>query len=238
MQETGRYRELSCWRKDFKKTWRALEKKPIAMPLNVAYRPNIEKWVCSCPSFAISRFLVCKHLIQHMHRVPAIFFLEVRRHRTTPFWRHTTLKPLPNNAEHAPASETTKTVGSPNDIDDDMDDEGEGEGEGDDDDEGDEDDAQITHDYDGHTFEEIMNDDINLIFKFAKGLQYQVQFRDQRMLSGLKREGAGFFRFARACLEKERVMNSTRGRNVSTWDKSTSSAMFYRAMPTAGDEGT
>jgi len=94
LQEQGRYRELSSWRKGFKKTWRKLEKTPITIPLNDAYRPNVENWICTCPAFAISRFLVCKHLIQRMHIVPAVFFLEANRFREPPFWKHKSLKPL------------------------------------------------------------------------------------------------------------------------------------------------
>jgi hypothetical protein len=64
-----------------------------------------------------------------------------------------------------------------------------------------------------------------VILDFAKGLRHQLQFRDRRMLNTLQREGGSFLRLARACLEKERRMNSTRGPTVSTWEKSTSSAM-------------
>ena len=35
-----------------------------------------------------------------------------------------------------------------------------------------------------------MNANVDLIAEFAQGLQYQVQFRDQRMLNTLEREGA------------------------------------------------
>ena len=27
------------------------------------YRPSLDKWTCGCPSFATSRFMLCKHLI-------------------------------------------------------------------------------------------------------------------------------------------------------------------------------
>jgi cobalamin biosynthesis protein CobT len=83
-----------------------------------------------------------------------------------------------------------------------------------------------------HTFEETMLAEIDLIESFAKGLRHQVQFRDQRMLNTLQREGASFLRLAKACMDKERRMNSTRSPTVSTWEKSTSSAMFYRTRPT------
>lgn len=69
--------------------------------------------------------------------------------------------------------------------------------EGDDNDEGDDDrdeeeEGNFTYIHDGRTFEEVMEGDIDLILKFAKGLKYQVQFRDQQMLNTLKREGASF----------------------------------------------
>ena len=92
--ETGRFRELCSWRKDYKKEWHTLERREVTLPINDAYRPNTEQWTCTCPAFVVSRFLICKHLVQHVQRVPPIFFLEVKRQRTTPFWRHKTLKPL------------------------------------------------------------------------------------------------------------------------------------------------
>ena len=73
-----------------------------------------------------------------------------------------------------------------------------------------------------------MTAEIDLISEFVNGLKHQVQFRDQRMLNTLQREGVAFFHLAKACIEKERRMNSTRGAPVSMWEKSTSSAMFYR----------
>lgn len=38
---------------------------------------------------------------------------------------------------------------------------------------------------DGQTFEESINEEIDLITEFVQGLQYQVQFHDQRMLNTL-----------------------------------------------------
>jgi hypothetical protein len=230
LTETGRYRELSSWRKGFKKAWRKLENTPVTLPLNDAYKPNTEKWICTCPSFILSRFLICKHTIQRMHHVPPIFFLEAERYRTAPFWRHKSLKPL----EEADA-ETTETVVESVIEEQERDDEGEGE----DDDEEEEDEGCVeTHQEDGHTFEEAMEGDIELILDFAKGLRHQIQFRDQRMLNAFQREGASFLRLAKACIGKEKRMNSTRAATVSTWEKSTSSAMFYRTRPTLADENT
>jgi hypothetical protein len=65
----------------------------------------------------------------------------------------------------------------------------------------------------GSTFEEAMNANIDLIAEFAQGLRYQVQFRDQRMLNTLEREGAGFLRLARACTKKEKK-HQQRGRRT------------------------
>jgi hypothetical protein len=88
------------------------------------------------------------------------------------------------------------------------------------------------HKYDGHTFEKAFIAHIDLIVDFTASLKHQVQFRDQRLLNALQREGAGFPRFAKACIEKEKRMNSTRSPTLPTWEKSTSSAMFYRARTT------
>ena len=37
-----------------KKEWRKLEKREVAYPLNDAYRPDLARWVCTCPAFSIS----------------------------------------------------------------------------------------------------------------------------------------------------------------------------------------
>lgn len=234
LTETGRYRELSSWRKGFKKQWRKLEKTPITLPLNDAYKPDVKRWVCTCPAFVVSRFLICKHLVQSMHHVPPVFFLEVKRYRNTPFWRHGALKPQDESSGEETETSAASGRGA-DEYNDDVEDDG---GENDDDsEEEDGDNAFETH-HNGHTFEETIGDEIDLILNFAKGLQHQVQYRDQRMLNTLQREGASFLRLARACMEKERRTNSTRSSTVATWEKSTSSAMFYRARPTVVDQRT
>jgi hypothetical protein len=89
----------------------------------------------------------------------------------------------------------------------------------------------------GRTFQETLDEEIDLIVNFAQGLRYQAQFRDQRLLNALERNGAGFFRMARACLDKENRMRTGRGgEQVSTWEKSTITAMFYRSRPKDSDE--
>jgi hypothetical protein len=63
-----------------------------------------------------------------------------------------------------------------------------------------------TNECDGLTFEGATGSKIEMIAKFAKGLQYQIQFRDLTMLDVLQLEGASFLRLARACLRKEKRM--------------------------------
>ncbi|TFK58243.1 hypothetical protein BDN72DRAFT_906929 [Pluteus cervinus] len=104
LAQTRRYRELS-WRKEFKKEWRKLQKREITMPINDAYKLNAEKWNCTCPAFVVSRFLLCKHLVQLIHSPPPISFLEVKRHRTIPFWRHKTLQVKGRSEEGCHASD-------------------------------------------------------------------------------------------------------------------------------------
>jgi len=62
-QQFGKYqrgREMVSWRKDFKKEWITLSKKEI----KENYITNTTTWTCSCLSFLLSRFFICKHLVQ------------------------------------------------------------------------------------------------------------------------------------------------------------------------------
>ena len=92
--DIDRFRELPAWRKDFKKEWKRAMKKLITMPLNERYQPDVNQFVCTCPHFVVSRFLLCKHLVQQFHPVKPQFFLQVTRNQTLPFWSHPSLKPL------------------------------------------------------------------------------------------------------------------------------------------------
>ncbi|KAJ7934660.1 hypothetical protein B0H13DRAFT_2305445 [Mycena leptocephala] len=224
LTDTGRYRELPCWRKDFKRAWRRLERTSITLPVNPAYKTDAKKMLCTCPSLPTSRFLLCKHVVQGVKRVPPVFFLEVKRQRTAPFWVHPSLRPLSDkdatDAIPNDAVQETRLDALPD---------------WDDDDDGDAVDTHKPED-EGLTFVEAMDEEIDVILEFAKGLKFQRQFRDQRMLDSLQREGASFLRLARVCLGKEKRLRSTRGATPSTWDKSASSAMFYRARPAPSAE--
>jgi len=155
--------------------------------------------------------------------------LKAQPRGTAPFWRHKILKPLVEAD-----AEMTGTVVEFVIEEQERDDEGEGEDDDEEEDEG----CVETHQEDGRTFEEAMEGDIELVLDFAKGLRHQIQFRDQRMLNAFQREGASFLRLAKACIGKEKRVNSTRAATVSTWEKSTSSAMFYCTRPTLADEDT
>lgn len=237
MESQARYRELPSWRKEFKRAWKKAAKAPITMPLNDKYRPNPHTWVCTCPNFRISRFLLCKHLVQDVHPVPPTFFLEVRRNRSTPFWKHKKLIPLVlNDEDNKRTDEQGTTVESGRDRNESDYDESDGE----------ESDGDVIDTSEGAaivgpgglTFGERIEARVALLRDFADGLEYQLQFGDSRMLDRLEREGTGFFRMAESCLSRERRLNSTRGASPTTWEKTTSSALFYRTRPPNADRET
>ena len=91
---TGRLRFPAAWQKAFKKDWRACKTKLISNPDDDSYNPLPYTWACSCPAFAKSCFLICKHLVQAVHHVPNKFFNQVSRECTFPVWCHPGLRPL------------------------------------------------------------------------------------------------------------------------------------------------
>jgi len=57
------------------------------------YHTSLQDWTCSCPSYLVSRFLLCKHLVRAanipLESSPLTdlrFFLRVRRHHLPPFY--------------------------------------------------------------------------------------------------------------------------------------------------------
>jgi hypothetical protein len=56
-------RILPSWFDDFKNDWKQLTTKPIADESEKRHYTDMERWICSCPSFLNSRFLICKHLV-------------------------------------------------------------------------------------------------------------------------------------------------------------------------------
>ncbi|KAJ3991775.1 hypothetical protein F5050DRAFT_1864500 [Lentinula boryana] len=229
MQNTGRYRDLPTWRKAFKKEWKKCADTPITLPLNLKYRPDVNQWVCTCPHLVKSRFLLCKHLVQGVEPVPPVFFLQVKQSRTAPVWSHPLLKALPSQimdkAENPQVDEEEDDEKS--DRDDEEEEEDREEEECDDV-------AIISH----LTHEEEMKNLIQDLHSFADGLDYQIQFRDNRMLATVFCYGGSFLRMMEACLEKERRHNLNQGPPIATWDSGTASAMYYRTRPHCSEEGT
>ena len=53
---------------------------------------------------------------------------------------------------------------------------------------------------DHQTMHEQAAEHVKMLWDFADGLEYQLQFDDQRMFTTVECEGVGFFRLARSCL--------------------------------------
>jgi hypothetical protein len=231
--DTGRNREPSSWRKAFKREWRKLESRTVTEPVNDAYKPNVEQWVCTCPAFVVSRFLICKHLVHLVRRVPPTFFIEAQRRRTCPFWQHPDLQSLLDEDDLDPLEPSSSGSHGSDDSHLTLD-ESDGLGlEVDDEIPYENDDDDLIHSYEQQEsaipFEEELNNDIELIRKFAAGLEYQLRFRDHRLLDVLHKEGRSFFRMANNCLDLERKENTNIGPKKATWQMGT--AMFYRPRP-------
>ena len=198
LHDTGRFQELSSWRKSFKSEWQRLVKTPVTMPMNPKYRPDVRRWVCTCPYFVKSRFLVCKHLVQGVQTVSPIFFLEVQRNRTLPFWSHPSLIPLNETLpieSTAPSEEGRIHTDAGGSVSDEREDEEE---------ENDIVDTAAGRQVDTHTFQERFQTLIKNFRDFSDGLEYQIQFNDHRMLNAVEREGASFIRLMENCLDRER----------------------------------
>ncbi len=151
----GRPKALAPWQEDFDATWRKLSLSDAELHTLAfsdvgkrnktrswkqerleqlirdqerkkgTYHTSLIDWTCSCPSFLISRFLLCKHLVRaansilcrrmyasneepYNNRLPRRDLLYLRRHRCTPFFRiagiHEEATPLPTNEIILPAS--------------------------------------------------------------------------------------------------------------------------------------
>ena len=58
------------------------------------------------------------------------------------------------------------------------------------------------------------------------------------MLETLERNGAGFFRLARNCLDRERRQNLSRASSLTMWEQATANVMYYRTRPRSADQDT
>ncbi|KAJ7214419.1 hypothetical protein GGX14DRAFT_360171 [Mycena pura] len=223
--DTGRYRELMSWRKTFKAEWRKAETRAVNEDKeDHVYRPDVTLWVCTCPAFLVNRFMICKHLVQKVHRVPTRFFQQAERNRTTPFWQHPDLIPLSADAVRS-ADEVARSTEAPTLHD----------GEALDDEDDDLIETDETWAARTATFDEELGDIIKTLKDFTLGLEYQTQFKERRIVDSIQRHGGGFLKLAQQCLEKERRANINRGAAPKTWENS--STMFYYPRPT-GDRAT
>lgn len=171
--------------------------------------------------------------MQSVCRVPAIFFAQVDRNRTCPFWKHPSLIPLdPANAPFPTFTDTSDDAltAAPSIVDEIDNDDNTNLAEDDDDD--DEEDQETAQRGVG-TFRERMEARLSLLKNFIGGLEYQIQFQDERFMAALERDGGGFLRLAENCLDREHRFNTTRGAAPTTWERGTSNAMFYRTRPPA-----
>ena len=66
---------------------------------------------------------------------------------------------------------------------------------------------------------------------FLDGLEYQLQFEDERMLDMVEHEGASFWQLTQNCLSQECHMNMLRGSSLPTWERETLNVMFYCTRP-------
>ena len=215
----GRLRELSAWRKAFKRQWKIDSQKDQNYDLHDRYRPDPKRWVCTCPHFVVSRFLICKHLVQSVKPVPPHFFFEVTRNRTTPFWRHKSLVAEDLDGDdvgsEVPCSDDDdgddgKVVLSPTPF------------------------AMCSLDNDPDRLMTTKDELIKIqdqLEEFVGMVKYQVDFADPRWLRTLKREGGGFLRLMKACKDREHAYNTVGGPTPTTWDPKATNTMYYRTRP-------
>ncbi|KDR83833.1 hypothetical protein GALMADRAFT_110768 [Galerina marginata CBS 339.88] len=122
-RRVGRAKALAPWQTEFRRQWKELsptdEERLVKKELAVLkgnlkgkkkeerlqqiadeeqrehgkYHTDLQRWTCSCPSYLISRFLTCKHLVRltndKLHNKPLTrldFFANLRRGRYPPFY--------------------------------------------------------------------------------------------------------------------------------------------------------
>ena len=81
---------------------------------------------------------------------------------------------------------------------------------------------------DSQTFRECFSEHIETIWDFCDGLEYQLQFEDNRMLETVERERASFLRLAHSCLSHKHHMDSLRGSSPTPSPSWFPHPFFYR----------
>ncbi|EIN06505.1 hypothetical protein PUNSTDRAFT_90128 [Punctularia strigosozonata HHB-11173 SS5] len=240
LKPTGRNREQPSWRKSFKRAWRKCESAHIRNPDDPKYSPDAYRWVCTCPAFATSRFLICKHLIQACHTVPPQFFLQASRNRTLPFWHHPLLKPLApphTDAEirrdeglhsgysppDAPPPSDSGTSDIPNSSASDAfsSDPNAAIWAG-----GDDELQDLAESFDF----EVQHLTSDLLY-LVEAIQYNAQFRDPRFLRIVKQRGTSLLGLIDDFRDLQRRTDSTRTPNPNTWGSRSYNTMYFRTLP-------
>lgn len=222
MESQAQYCELPSWRKDFKQAWKKASKIPITLSLNIKYRLDLCTWVCTCPDFHKSQFLICKHLVQSCHLVLPVFFLQVHCNQTMLFWKHKKLVPLVMHDNDTVSTDEQQVAEDRSEMNESDFDQSDGEEL-----EGNVIDTEGPNVVGGLTFSKCIEAWVALLWD-SDGLEYQLHFGDSCMLDCLEQESTGFFRMVESCLSCEHCLNLTRGASLMTWEKATSSALFYR----------
>ena len=221
LRYSGRHRNLPRWRKAFKAEWHRCEKSPISDPNgNPKYNPLPYRWVCSCPYFSTSRFLICKHLVQAVHPVSPKFFIEVTRNRTGATWVHPLLQPLhspyPGDAQPNPLTTVSCPISSLIEPLEESDDDG-----------FDDSNRLVSIDL----FEQEMHKFQRVLLELSDILEYNAPLTDLRTLPVLRRHLAAVSDLHTRLLEKEKNTNSVTGLPPRTWDTQFGDIMFFRTRP-------
>ena len=216
--------------------------------LEEVYRPSVKRWVCGCPAFVRSRYMICKHLIQACKPVPAVFFREVTRNRLGPTWKHPALAPIHPEPEEESPSSPKPSSSAPTSA-------GAAEGleltlvtqtpEGSNGKSG----AGNSSSNDRETSEagDDLSDDEGIIGagEFREELEecrrnllvaldiinYNLPLNDLRILPTLRQKLAPLKDLVHRVTEKEEAVNSQRRANPSTFNAKSASVMFFRTRP-------
>jgi hypothetical protein len=101
LEGNGRHCNRASWRKAMKREFRRCARAHLGCDAEDSlYVSDPHRWICTCPHFATSRFLVCKHLVQACEPIdPRFFWIVPARNRVAPFWRHPLLVPKGGHRE-------------------------------------------------------------------------------------------------------------------------------------------
>lgn len=240
----SRTRGLSAWREAFRSEWRRCQVTQITLPLNPRYNPLPYKWVCTCPAFVKSRFLLCKHLVQAVNPVPEEFFAEINRERRCPIWRHPKLRPInpPGTGDLQTMAQPTMPLASAEGVVFDQVEGGEvgGPMDGEQEEHSEEDEEeQHLRDIVENMEEEhavrcnTINEIASRLHELADMLQYNAPFADHHVVELVTRKTATALDLQDKIKNKENKMNATTGTKISTFSSTFAEVMFVRTRPLA-----